>query len=299
MAFQEYNISRSVEDGDQLGSVMYFLGVFAGHWLPGNERSQFSCCYDFRPGGMTRYYLQVHFRCFTHVDSLDWVKGTDGLRCLRKHFEIASDDPGVTSYIFQERRISIFGILSTGTPIVGEPAGSLFYRVLVLAESGMDLFSNVLPSGFGGCEGLEGTIAFQIAVLEAIAPWEAEWNSVLDKIDIRLQFSLETHLRPEEIRKWMFDDHFERSELYFTILQVLRVFGEYIRTLSLDLHYLDEVFSPNGPSDFPLKDMRPDELRVMRENWKTVMEAHQKAEKRLLGRLSDKTEEVKSLRDGV
>ena len=71
MAFQEYNISRSVEDGDQLGSVMYFLGVFAGHWLPGNERSQFSCCYDFRPGGMTRYYLQVHFRSSCNLEKTD------------------------------------------------------------------------------------------------------------------------------------------------------------------------------------------------------------------------------------
>jgi hypothetical protein len=35
----------------------------------------------------------------------------------------------------------------------------------------------------------------------------------------------------------MFDDDFERSKLYFTILQILRIFGEYIRTMSADLHH--------------------------------------------------------------
>jgi hypothetical protein len=277
---------------------MCFLGVFAGHWLPGNERSRFSCCLKLRLEGMSRYYLQAHFRYFTHVNSLDWIPGTDGLRCPRQHCQITSDNPGVASY-FRERRISIFGILSTGDSAIDGQAVPVFYRVLVLDESDTGFFLNRRPSGFGGCEGLEGTIAFHIAVLDTIGFWETEWNNVLDQIDNCLRFSLETHLQPEEIRKWMFDDHFERSELYFTILQILRVFGEYIRTLSLDLHYLDEVFCPEGPSDFPLKDMRPDELRIMRENWEKVIKVHEKAEKRLLSRLSDKTEEVKSLRDGV
>jgi len=45
--------------------------------------------------------------------------------------------------------------------------------------------------------------------------------------------------------------------------------------------------------------MGQDELHIMRSNWELVFVAQKAAEKRLLDRLSDKTEEVKSLRDGV
>jgi hypothetical protein len=45
--------------------------------------------------------------------------------------------------------------------------------------------------------------------------------------------------------------------------------------------------------------MRPDELRIIRSNWESVLKVQKSAEKRLLDRLLDKTEEVKSLRDGV
>jgi hypothetical protein len=86
----------------------------------------------------------------------------------------------------------------------------------------------------------------------------------------------------------MFDDDFERSTLYFAILQILRIFGECISTVSDDLRCLDGLFL-QGPTDFPMEDMRPDELRVVRPNWKSVIDVQENAAKRLTKRLTAKT----------
>jgi hypothetical protein len=176
-----------------------------------------------------------------------------------------------------------------------------FYRVLVLAEADMAfpfVVKDFEASGLKWCPGLEGTIAFHAAVFASVDPWETDWTNVLDQIDDCLRLELKKDLKPEEIKKWMFDDDFERSKLYFTILQILRIFGEYIRTMSADLHQLDNLFVTETQG-FPLSLMRPDELRIIRSNWESVLKVQKSAEKRLLDRLLDKTEEVKSLRDGV
>ena len=121
----------------RLASVMCFLGIFAGHWTSLSERSYFSHQLDLDgPELLGPCYLQVHFRCFTHKESLTPTKDTDGLRCHRQRGEIASDTLEMTSRYFEERRISIFGVLSTQGWVAGMlPA----YRVLVVAETGMDL----------------------------------------------------------------------------------------------------------------------------------------------------------------
>jgi hypothetical protein len=95
----------------------------------------------------------------------------------------------------------------------------------------------------------------------------------------------------------MFDLDFERSRLYFTILQTLRIFAECIRTVSMDLRALDSLFSMNalnGPR-YPTHD----ELRDFGSNWNYITKHQNDAEERLLRRLDDKTAEVTSLRDGV
>lgn len=285
-----------------LSSVMYFLGIFSGQWPSRNERYDFSHKGDFaRPFWFGRYYIQVHFRCFAPATSLKASPDTEGLKCLREDIQIASDALKVLPHLFQERRISIFGVLSSCESVAEDPVPA-FYRVLVLTEAGMVFPFHVKDfesSGLKWCAGLEGTIAFHAAVFASVGPWETDWNNVLDQINDCLQLELKRDLKPEEIKKWMFDDDFERSKLYFTILQILRIFGEYIRTMRADLHQLDDLFVTETQDGFPLGLMSSDELRVMRSNWELVLKVQKDSEKRLLGRLLDKTEEVKSLRDGV
>ena len=294
-----------------LASVTYFLGIFAGQWPSRTERYDFSHKGDLEcPYWFARYYIQVHFRSFVPVTSLiaspDTEGDTEGLKCLREDIQITSDALKVLPHLFQERRISIFGVLSStgdgGLSYRSKPRSvPAFYRVLVLAEAGMDFpleVNELEVSGLKWCAGLEGTIAFHAAVFASVGPWEMDWNNVLDQIDDCLRLELKNDLKPEKLKQWMFDDDFERSKLYFTILQILRIFGEYIRTMSADLHQLDDLFVA-GARGFPLREITPDELHVMQSNWESVLKVQKAAEKRLLDRLLDKTEEVKSLRDGV
>lgn len=63
----------------------------------------------------------------------------------------------------------------------------------------------------------------------------------------------------------MFDLDFELSRLYFTILQILRIFGEYIKSVSLDLGALDSLFLSDSMRSgfwFP----SPDEARDFDSN---------------------------------
>jgi hypothetical protein len=274
---------------------MYFLGVFAGQWPSRNERIWFSWGrgWDFlsRDGNFERCYPQVHFRCFEAVTSQKKHLGTGGLKCDRERGEIALKAP----YHFEERRISLFGLLSLYHNFVRDGCPPAFYSVLVLSDF------EVEPDESWDSEwraGLEGTITFHAAVLASVSLWQTKWNDVLDNIDECLRVRLKHTLDPEEINMWMFDKtEFERSKLYVTILQILRIFGECIRTVSDDLRTLDRLFLKDD--HFPMPDMSSDELRIMRSNWESVKEFQKQAEEILLERISQKTEEVKSLRDGV
>jgi hypothetical protein len=146
--------------------------------------------------------------------------------------------------------------------------------------------------------GFGGILAFQSAIVLAVEVWETEWNKVLDGIDGCLSVQLDQTLNSKQITKWMFDLDFRRSRLYFTVLQILRIFGESIRTASADLKTLDSLFSTRElyRSGWPPSD---DELLAFSSNWESITEQQKKAEETLLRRILDKTEEVKSLRDGV
>jgi hypothetical protein len=63
----------------RLPSVMLFLCTFAGHWPTRKERSEFSYkIYLVHDKWFYRYYLQVHFRCYTCLKSPKESVGIDG-----------------------------------------------------------------------------------------------------------------------------------------------------------------------------------------------------------------------------
>jgi hypothetical protein len=106
----------------------------------------------------------------------------------------------------------------------------------------------------------------------------------------------------------MFDNSsFSRSELYFTTLQLLRISSEWIRGGMEDLESLAEASACHYISlsdGHHVKKSYTDHTihhvtNVLLQNWKNVI-SHQKLLcKPLLDRIERKTEEVKSLRDGV
>ncbi len=102
----------------------------------------------------------------------------------------------------------------------------------------------------------------------------------------------------------MFGSSFDRSRVYFKTLEMLRIFGDTIRETGRDLQELDPNRLLHGSfrrAGWDVRDFLEEPLadKALWENWRTLSEFQVAAEQRLLRRIAEKTEEIKSLRDGV
>ncbi|PMD38648.1 hypothetical protein L207DRAFT_42244 [Hyaloscypha variabilis F] len=238
--------SRLPRYAPHLASVLFFLGMFAGHWSSGAERALFSSRVEIL-SGLAWNYAQLHFRYFVLGNEPNNTIGSGGLLCVRQRGQITSSTLGIVPLRFDERRISIFGALTafSAWDAAEFPRVPSLHRVLILAENDLDFpFGEMALKDYElkFWPGFGGSIAFQSGIFLTVKIWEKEWNKVLDKIDDCLRFQLNETMETKKIAKWMFDLDFERSRLYFTILQILRIFGECIRTVSMDLRALDNFF---------------------------------------------------------
>jgi hypothetical protein len=101
----------------------------------------------------------------------------------------------------------------------------------------------------------------------------------------------------------MYDDaSLRRSEYYFAVLQLLRIFSEWIRQSMDDM---DKMISEIDAEMVPWLIGEPDDsvLRmstaVLKSNWTEVGQMQKRLGQALLERIQKKQDEVKSLRDGV
>jgi hypothetical protein len=97
---------------------------------------------------------------------------------------------------------------------------------------------------------------------------------------------------------FMFDIEFKRSKQYFTILQMLRIFHDWI-SFSIDSfkHSVDYLLLPEY-HEYE-HNLNASSRQMVRSNWEALLAYHEEIAKPLLDRIEKKTEEVKSLRDGV
>ena len=98
-----------------------------------------------------------------------------------------------------------------------------------------------------------------------------------------------------------------RSELYFEILQILRIFSESIAQNVNHLENLSEIaslaatakFRPQHSANRQESEYLANAQEVIAFNWTKVKSLQKTAATSLLVRLDRKIEEIKSLRDGV
>ena len=103
----------------------------------------------------------------------------------------------------------------------------------------------------------------------------------------------------EAIEGLMFDDSFERSKVYFTTLQLLRIFSDIIRGTGQDLQ---DNRSERDPSIFSEKyfgnirrywgELAEPEIDLLKKSWDLVLKHQDSAEKGLLLRIAGKTAEI-------
>lgn len=106
----------------------------------------------------------------------------------------------------------------------------------------------------------------------------------------------------------MFDSTFERSKLYFTVLQTLRIFTEWIQESEREVQQLKRDFDLNiqshtsrhGSTASSCVSSPPDNfMNEIDEAWDELVNMHGSSSKYLLDRIEKKEVEIKSFRDGV
>ncbi|KAI0386340.1 hypothetical protein F5Y04DRAFT_243875, partial [Hypomontagnella monticulosa] len=151
--------------------------------------------------------------------------------------------------------------------------------------------------GINACGDAIGIAQFQVMIYFLSVQWEDNWGSVLDKIDEVIRFELNDTLVEERWNRFMFDDAFQFSRLYFTVLQLLRIAREWIEGSVNDQKELQDNWL-RCQSRLPFK-LSSSELAGIEKNWVVVLSNSERRAKGLLDRISRKTEEVESLRDGL
>ena len=99
----------------------------------------------------------------------------------------------------------------------------------------------------------------------------------------------------------MFDDSFQRSASYFTILQILRIFSDAIRESVADTKSMKRQWLRHyaARSSGDRRRFSKSAAKVLARNWDVLESHHEFLAAQLLSRIEKKTEEVTSLRDGV
>lgn len=96
----------------------------------------------------------------------------------------------------------------------------------------------------------------------------------------------------------MFDNGFEISETYFTILQMLRIFDEWIQGTEADFGHLKEEILCSV-SNLILDSNIVVDMTVLATEIDRVVENQQSVGRKLRDRIERKRTEIESLRDGV
>ncbi|KAK4214218.1 hypothetical protein QBC37DRAFT_284332 [Rhypophila decipiens] len=136
-----------------------------------------------------------------------------------------------------------------------------------------------------------GFMLFQAMLLDLLAHWAEQWQSSLDEIDGCVKVKLANVLDARTSEDLMFDKSFQKSRVYFQVLQVLRIFSESIRETGTELKSLSNMLGKRAREDYNNVDIH--------NNWNLVLGFQVQEELKLLQRIAEKTEEIKSLRDGL
>ncbi|KAF2496714.1 hypothetical protein BU16DRAFT_340064 [Lophium mytilinum] len=141
----------------------------------------------------------------------------------------------------------------------------------------------------------KGISIFQLKLYQVFESQHGTWTESIDEIDRVLQIRPTDILDDRKRNELMFDSSLKVSEQYFAILQILRIMREWICDALKDLERQKEIWQ----SDRGYRLSRKLDESIIESNWEVLVSLQQGFEKILLDRIDRKTEEVKSLRDGL
>ncbi|KAK4169694.1 cora-like Mg2+ transporter protein-domain-containing protein [Cladorrhinum sp. PSN259] len=216
-----------------------------------------------------------------------------GILC---HREFGSLSFGGKSEIFQERRTSLSLTIDFDSEKPGE-----FAIVKISHNDGLDRipFNKVAETGLIPCSILGGLTTFQLTLLTALEAWKKDWHEALAGVNRLLSIKMNDYLESTSRQKLMYDNfQLSRSEFYFSLLQLLRQFSDWIDETAVDVARLREqsLRCLEGAYEAQTWDQ---EVAFIRHNWDTVFEQHKLRSQELKDRVSRKIQTTESLRDGL
>ncbi|KAK4164718.1 hypothetical protein QBC43DRAFT_317365 [Cladorrhinum sp. PSN259] len=276
-----------------------------------------------------RVYFAKYAAPWRSLRTRDWCDASPGT--ANSHFHIMSIVTRQHNHLDFERELS--GILcerESGTLSFGNQCKMFTERRISLAltiefeqlNPGAFVFVNLSDNShpFGGpsmsynlalslaglrpCNVFAGFAYFQYAILDELNGWESDWRETLRSVDELLSVQMGDYLLEKHRQKLMYDDYqLTRSEFYFSLLQLLRQFNDYIEQTAADVESLRQSMSTQL-KEIEYQEMLftynvGNEIGIIQQNWKVVSQKHENTVKELIGIISRKTRLIESLRDGL
>lgn len=297
-----------------------FVAAYANPWSSDYSRNWVSEQHSV--GGV--FYLQYHVRSTTTIDTPGDLSAAtaDGLLCERQ----SSILPQLgRDFRLVERRysLSLRSYCKNYSIVVLEDPVVLEWNLPPLYAPYEEVYAGQKNRGFDHYNihftyEEWGIAHFQYLICRMTECWYYDWSTTLSQIDDMISIKVSgatTKSRKitinnlyycEQIhdladaecrRNLMYDDHnLQRSERYFSLLQLLRLFRDDIENSFQDLnHFRQEIHARDSWDPSPGKMEHP---KVQR-NWGVVLKFKEDRHDALLARIDGKTREIESLRNGV
>ncbi|OTB06099.1 hypothetical protein M426DRAFT_9921 [Hypoxylon sp. CI-4A] len=238
-------------------------------------------------------YSLRHFRHYIPGDILSRDNGECvyvGIVLEREHGKIHDSKHDIG---FEEERMSL-------SLTMIQSSSTFAYVLLVVSDMALE----TRPSkeiwqahGINPCGKAIGIAQFQVMICIFSAKWEETWTRTLDSIDETIRVKLNDTLDKVMWDGLMFDESFQLSKKYFTVLQLFRIISDFVDESVRDQKSIRRKWLEDK-TRFRLNLSR-DELASIERNWDTVISSMEMRAGRLLDRINRNTEAVKSLRDGL
>ncbi|KAI1349112.1 hypothetical protein F5Y01DRAFT_327784 [Xylaria sp. FL0043] len=155
--------------------------------------------------------------------------------------------------------------------------------------------------GFEDCGvGGEAVVQFLIVLARSIDHWKHCWDNMIDKIDDIISVQLQDTLDKKRWNSLMFDDSLKLSEQYFTILQLLRIWQNWIGETEKSIENLGkELFQQYESSRVWQRQRWPLDMDKLRHNIQCLQKFFRTRSVPLRERMKMKRDEVTSLQDAL
>ncbi|KAI0436224.1 hypothetical protein F4803DRAFT_243147 [Xylaria telfairii] len=258
-----------------------------GPWQPIDLFCQSACQLPHAQYGKFLFHYRLHMFTVGN-DKIDFDALGEVSHCRAKgRFpanKATADSPMSESSWFYERRISMLMIdNSTSDPgtillMYDNRGGGFSPQWVKLRSNEAGKIDEPTPR--------KGARILHSLIRHYYVEWERAWHGCLDRIDAAVKITLEDVSDDMKLDRLMFDGpKFERSRSYFATLQLLRIFSDHIKETRRDVEWIIDKI-----------DMEKQELL---NEWKETLNHLKSAEERLLQRIDTKTEDIKTLRDGL